>query len=72
MTKHRYVKPDIKAGDRVKVVHSDDPVAPLEAGDVGTVSLIDGAGTIHVEWDSGRTLGLIPGEDHYIKLKEGK
>ena len=27
-------------------------------------------GTIHVNWDNGRTLGLVPGEDSFRKLTE--
>ncbi len=39
-------------------------------GTKGTVRLVDDQGTIHVEWDSGSHLGLIPGEDEYKILEQ--
>ena len=29
---------------------------------------VDDAGTIHMKWDNGRTLGLVPVEDQFRKL----
>lgn len=48
-------------GQRLRVmgILPDDP-APLEIGDEGTVVLVDDGGTAHVDWDSGRTLGVLP------------
>lgn len=46
----------------------DDPYTKLLAGDEGTISFVDDLGTLHVRWDSGSTLGLIPGEDRYTIL----
>lgn len=56
-----------REGDRVKMtgVMRDDP-APIEVGDVGTVELVDDGGTAHVRWDSGRTLGLLPGDPFVV------
>jgi hypothetical protein len=31
----------------------------------GTITYIDDIGTIHVKWDNGSTLGLVPQEDQY-------
>lgn len=42
----------------------DDP-RPIEEGSAGTVTLIDGIGQIHVSWDNGRSLALVPGVDKY-------
>lgn len=43
-----------------------DPWSTLTPGTEGTVSMVDGMGTVHVDWDSGHRLGLIvepgPGE----------
>lgn len=52
-----------KEGDRVELISTTDAYNSVHPGDRGSVSLVDSAGTIHVTWDSGATLGLIPGED---------
>jgi len=46
----------------------DDIQAP-PAGTEGTVTFIDDAGTIHMRWDTGSSLGLISGEDEFEVLK---
>lgn len=50
------------AGCRIELLRMDDPQAP-DTGTVGTVQCVDDAGTIHVAWDSGSTLGIVYGED---------
>lgn len=55
-------------GDRVALVHTTDAYTELQPGAVGTVTHIDDAGTVHVDWDTGATLGLIPGTDHWRAL----
>ncbi|MEC9473431.1 MAG: DUF4314 domain-containing protein [Actinomycetota bacterium] len=59
---------DIKAGDRIRLVQTSDPYTKLVHGDLGTVRRIDDMGTVHVNWDSGSSLGLIPGEDSWVIL----
>jgi hypothetical protein len=52
-------------GDRVELVRCTDQYTRLEPGSRGTVRLVDSTGTVHVDWDSGSTLGLIKGYDAY-------
>ena len=52
-----------KPGDRVILKSTSDPYTKLVPGDTGTVSFVDAIRTVHVDWDVGSTLGLIPGED---------
>jgi hypothetical protein len=52
-----------KPGDRVRLIRCNDPYTRLAPGDLGTVTLVDDLGTVHVDWDSGSRLGLVPGED---------
>jgi len=59
---------EINKGDRVRLVRTDDGFTNLRRGDEGTVNLIDDFGTIHVKWDRGNHLGLIPGEDDWVIL----
>ena len=49
-------------GTRVELVRMEDPQAP-PVGTKGTVTAVDDIGTIHVNWDTGSTLGIAYGED---------
>lgn len=51
-------------GTRVRLISMDDRQAPPR-GTEGTVQFVDDAGTIHVQWDTGSSLGLIPGADEW-------
>jgi gamma-glutamylcyclotransferase (GGCT)/AIG2-like uncharacterized protein YtfP len=51
-------------GTRVRLIAMDDRQAPPR-GTEGTVQFVDDAGTIHVQWDTGSSLGLIPGTDEW-------
>lgn len=53
----------MQKGDRVELVSTTDPHTRLCPGDRGMVTRVDSLGTVHVRWDSGSTLGMIPGED---------
>lgn len=54
-----------KGSRRVELIFTSDPFTELRPGDEGTVSFIDGMGTVHVDWDNGSKLGLVPGEDQW-------
>lgn len=50
---------------RVRLIEMLDDYTKLVAGDEGTIQYEDDMGTIHVKWDRGESLGLIPGIDKY-------
>jgi hypothetical protein len=52
-------------GTRVRLLGHTDIFSDLQPGEEGVVSLIDALGTVHVNWDCGSGLGLVPGEDRW-------
>ncbi len=60
--------PSVVAGDRVRLVEMHADAAPLPPGMLGTVWKIDDLGTVHVTWDNGRELGLVPEIDRYERI----
>lgn len=57
------------SGCTVALVHMDDEFAP-PAGTKGTVIHVDDIGGIHIAWETGSTLGVVPGVDMVRKLGE--
>lgn len=57
-------------GTRIFLISMVDPYSKLGNGDRGTVKGVDDAGTIHMKWDKGGSLGLIAGEDSFRKLTD--
>lgn len=55
-------------GTRIELINMKDPYAPVPSGTRGTVKFVDSMGTIFPEWDNGRSLGVVPGEDSFRKL----
>ena len=47
----------------------DDP-RPVESGTRGTVAVVDDIGTVHCDFDNGRSLGLIEEKDNFRALTE--
>ncbi len=57
-------------GTRIELINMKDPYAPVPAGTRGSVKFVDSMGTIFPEWDNGRSLGVVPGEDSFRKLTQ--
>ena len=57
-------------GTRIELLGMEDPFSPIAPGTRGTVDHVDDAGQLHMRWDNGRTLAVIPGEDSFRKLTE--
>ena len=54
---------------RIVLDHMEDNWA-VPRGTRGSVTQVDDAGTIHMKWDNGRTLGLVSQADQFRKLTE--
>lgn len=57
-------------GTRIELICMNDPFAPVPSGTRGTVRAVDDMGTIFPDWDNGRSLGVVPGEDIFRKLTQ--
>lgn len=55
-------------GTRIQLIHMDDPYNPVPDGTRGTVKFVDDMGTVFPDWDNGRGLGVVYGEDSFRKL----
>lgn len=61
-------KPCLNAdvGKRVELIFMNDPYpGKLASGSLGTIKAIDSIGQIHVSWDCGSSLALVPEVDRF-------
>lgn len=63
-----FIKEQYPPGTRIRLNSMEDPYAPVAPGTEGEVDHIDDAGQLHMKWENGRTLALIPGEDSFTVL----
>lgn len=68
--KAEYLKKAYPPGTRIVLYFMSDDPRPIQSGMRGTVKVVDDIGTVHCEFDSGRSLGLIDGEDDFRTLTE--
>lgn len=63
-----YLKKAYPSGTRIVLNSMGDDPRPVESGMRGTVAVVDDIGTVHCNFDNGRRLGLIEGEDDFRTL----
>lgn len=63
------IREKYKKGVKVELIQMDDPQAP-PIGTKGTVKFVDDVGTIHIAWETGSSLGLIPGLDKFKIIEQ--
>ena len=63
-----FYKEHYPRGTRVQLDSMDDDPCPVEPGAVGTVIAVDDIGSLHVEFDNGRSLGICPEVDKFHKI----
>lgn len=54
-------------GTRIVLHDLQDAYTQILPGTKGTVTCVDDAGQIHMDWDIGSTLALLPGVDRFEK-----
>lgn len=62
------IKETYPPGTRIELISMEDPFAPIPSGIRGTVKVVDDIGQLHMYWDNGRSLAVVPGEDSFRKL----
>lgn len=55
-------------GKRIRLIEMVDDPFPIKPNEMGTVKKVDDLGNIHVNWDCGSSLSLIPEKDLYVIL----
>ena len=66
-----YLRRKYPPGTRLQLSCMEDEF-PVPPGSMGTVDFIDDAGQIHMNWDCGHSLALIPGVDSFSRLPSPK
>ena len=64
------MKDNYPPGTRIMLLQMGDDPRPVEPNTRGTVAVVDDMGTLHCDFDNGRQLGLVPGEDSFRRLTE--
>ena len=64
----KFIQEQYPPGTRIRLNSMHDPYAPITPGTEGVVDVVDDDGQLHMKWDNGRTLALIPGEDSFTVL----
>ena len=65
-----FYKEHYPAGTRIMLDSMGDDPNPLPSGAKGTVSFVDDIGTLHCEFDCGRSFGICPDVDKFHKIFE--
>ena len=62
------MKDNYPPGTRILLLQMGDDPRPVEDNTRGTVKAVDDIGTLHCDFDNGRHLGIVPGEDSFRRL----
>ena len=57
-------------GTRIMLLSMENDPSPVEIGTRGTVKFVDDIGTLHCDFDNGRSLGVVPGADAFRMLTD--
>lgn len=59
------IKEKYPIGSRIKLLKDMDDKQPILAGTIGIIDYIDSEGQLHMKWENGRSLALLPDIDHF-------
>lgn len=64
------MKENYPPGTRIMLLQMGDDPRPIEPNTRGMVKVVDDMGTLHCNFDNGRSLGIVPGEDSFRRLTD--
>lgn len=64
------MKDNYPPGTRIILLQIGDDPRPIDDNTKGTVKAVDDIGTLHCDFDNGRSLGIVPGEDSFRRLTD--
>ena len=64
------MKDNYPPGTRIMLLQMGDDPRPVEPNTRGTVRAVDDMGTLYCDFDNGRQLGVVPGEDSFRRLTD--
>lgn len=59
-----------KIGQRIRAIKIEDPYTEIQSGATGTIAFVDDFDTLHIDWDNGSRLGIIPGIDTFEMIDD--
>ena len=57
-------------GTKIKMLEDMDDKYPIKKGTIGVVNYIDNEGQLHMNWENGRTLAVVPEIDKFEIITE--